>query len=87
MFILDFFIVNGRFYFNQMSVNRKYFLAGGLSLGLLLTWWILRPVVVTEIVADELPARDQDMLPEAKVAERFRHVRIHASAVEAVQAG
>ena len=44
-------------------------------------------MVVTEIVADELPARDQDMLPEAKVAERFRHVRINANAVEAVQAG
>ena len=70
-----------------MPVNRKHFLAGGLFLALLLVWWILRPVVVTEIVSDELPARDQDMLPEAKVAERFRHVRINASAVEAVQAG
>ena len=66
-----------------MPVNRKHFLAGGLFLALLLVWWVLRPVVVTEIVSDELPARDQDMLPEAKVAERFRHVRINASAVEA----
>ena len=70
-----------------MSEIRKQLLAGSLIMASLLTWWALRPVVVTEIVADELPAREQNMLPEAKVAERFRHVRISANAVAAVQNG
>ena len=85
---MDFFLVSGRFLgIRKNAVKPKTFFGRGLFLALLLTWWVLRPVVVTEIVADELPARDQDMLPEAKVAERFRHVRINATAVKAVQAG
>ena len=40
-----------------------------------------------EVVDRELPARVQDTLPESEVTERFRHVRISANAVAAVQNG
>ena len=70
-----------------MSETRKQLLAGSIIVVCLLAWWGFRPGAVMEVVDRELPARAQDTLPEAKVTERFRHVRISANAVAAVQNG
>ncbi len=59
----------------------------GAVLLMLLGWWMFRPEPIAKVISEVLPARSKDKLPEAKIAERFRHVKISEDAVQAVQTG
>ena len=58
-------------------------------LGLLLAagwaWWL--PKSVPPLVAEALPMRAKEQLPEASMAKRYRHVRLNPDTVTAVQTG
>jgi len=58
-------------------------------LGLLLAagwaWWL--PKSVPPLVAEVLPVRAKEQLPEASMAKRYRHVRLNPDTVTAVQTG
>ena len=60
-----------------------------ILLGLLLAagwaWWL--PESAPPLVAEVLPVRAKERLPEAPVAKRYRHVRLNPDTVAAVQTG